>query len=51
MSYPSTIKAIVLTKTGDFDVISQIEVPFPTQGKDEVIVKVCLPLCFDIIWH
>ena len=40
MSLPSSVKSIVLTKTGDFDVISQIDLPFPSQAKDEILVKV-----------
>ncbi|KAK7683191.1 hypothetical protein QCA50_013864 [Cerrena zonata] len=39
MSQP-TNHAIVITKTGDFDVIDKIEVPYPQPGKDEVLVKV-----------
>lgn len=42
MALPPTVKSIVLTKTGDFDAISQIEVPFPTQGKNEILVRVVL---------
>lgn len=39
MSQP-TNHAIVITKNGDFDVIDKIEVPYPQQGKDEVLIKV-----------
>lgn len=39
MSQP-TNHAIVLTKTGDFDVIDKIEVPYPSQAKNEVLIKV-----------
>ncbi len=40
MTYPSTIKAIVLTGVGDFDTIRQVEVPFPEQQPGEILVKV-----------
>lgn len=40
MSYPETIKAIVLTGTGDFDVIKKIDVPFPKPAGDELLIKV-----------
>ncbi len=47
MTSPTTVKSIVLTNTGDFDAISQIEVPFPAQGQDEILVKVCRDL---VLW-
>ena len=43
MSLPSSVKSVVLTKTGDFDAISQIDLPFPSQAKDEILVKVSAP--------
>ena len=40
--FPATIKSIVLTKTGDFDAISQIEISFPVQEIDEILMKVSM---------
>lgn len=40
MSFPSTIKAIVAPKHGDVDVIDIVELPFPKQGPNEILVKV-----------
>jgi len=39
-SHPQTIKAIVLSGTGDFDVINEIDVPFPKPAKNEILIKV-----------
>lgn len=40
MSLPSTIKAIIVPKHGDFDVIELGELPFPEQEPHEILVKV-----------
>lgn len=40
MSLPSTIKAIIVPKHGDFDVIELGELPFPKQEPNEILVKV-----------
>ncbi|KLO09266.1 NAD-binding protein [Schizopora paradoxa] len=40
MSFPSTIKAIVAPKHGDVDVIDIVELPFPKQQPNEILVKV-----------
>jgi len=34
------IKAIVAPKHGDIDVIDVVELPFPKQGPNEILVKV-----------
>ena len=39
-SFPSTIKAIVAPKHGDVDVIDIVELPFPKQAANEILVKV-----------
>lgn len=40
-SLPSSIKAIGLHKTGDLDVIEELNgLPFPQQKEDEVLIKV-----------
>lgn len=40
MSFPKSIKAIVVPKHGDVDVIELAEVPFPEQQPGEVLIKV-----------
>jgi NADPH2:quinone reductase len=40
MSIPEKVKAIGIEKTGDFDVIQDLELPFPTPKPDEIVVKV-----------
>jgi len=40
MSFPSTIKAVVAPKHGDVDVLDIIELPFPKQEPNEILVKV-----------
>jgi len=40
MSYPETIKAIVLSGIGDFDVINEATLPFPKPAKNEILIKV-----------
>jgi len=40
MSLPKTIQAIVAPTHGDVDVIAKVELPFPKQGADEVLVKI-----------
>lgn len=42
MSYPSSIKAVGINKTGDVDVIEDLTFPFPEQKPGEVLVKVRL---------
>ncbi|KAI0072066.1 NAD-P-binding protein [Panus rudis PR-1116 ss-1] len=37
---PSKIQAVVITETGDFDVIKKIEVPFAAPAKDQIVIKV-----------
>lgn len=39
-SLPSTIKAIGFHKTGDIDVIEELNLPFPQQKEDEILIKV-----------
>jgi len=39
-SLPSTIKAIWINKNGDIDVIEELQLPFPQQKADEILVKV-----------
>jgi hypothetical protein len=38
--FPSTVKAITFSKTGDVNVIEKTEQPFPQQGPGDVILKV-----------
>lgn len=38
--FPTTIKAITFSKTGEVDVIEKTEIPFPRQGPKDVILKV-----------
>ena len=40
MSLPSTIRAIIVLKHGDFDVIELGELPFPKQASNEILIKV-----------
>ena len=40
MSFPQTIKAILVPKHGDVDVIELGDVPFPEQKPNEVLIKV-----------
>lgn len=40
MSLPKTMKAIVIEKTGGYDVNQLKEVPTPTPSADKIIVKV-----------
>ncbi|KAH8087143.1 NAD(P)-binding protein [Cristinia sonorae] len=40
MAFPSTIKAIGLTQTGDFDVIKKIDLPFPKPNGDQLLIRV-----------
>lgn len=40
MSFPSTVKAITIAKTGDFDVIEKTEIPFPEVAPNHVVIKV-----------
>jgi NADPH2:quinone reductase len=40
MSHPSTIHAIAIEETGDFDVIRKLELPFPKQEPGHVLIKV-----------
>ncbi|TFK56882.1 NAD(P)-binding protein [Heliocybe sulcata] len=40
MSYPSTVKAVTISKTGGFDVLEITEQPFPEVTPGSVVVKV-----------
>lgn len=40
MTYPSTVKAVGINKTGDVDVIEDLTLPFPEQKPGELLVKV-----------
>ena len=40
MSLPSTISAIGINKTGDFDVIEKLEVPAPQHAPANLLIKV-----------
>jgi hypothetical protein len=40
MSFPKTIKAITIPRTGDVDVIEQTEQPFPEIKPGNVVIKV-----------
>lgn len=40
MTYPSTIKAVGINKTGDVDVIEDLTLPFPEQKPGDLLVKV-----------
>lgn len=42
MSYPSTVKAVAIAKTGGFEVIEDMTLPFPEQKPGDVLVKVCI---------
>ena len=39
-SFPKSIKAVQVQKPGPIEVIEQNEIPFPTHGEDEVLIKV-----------
>ena len=41
MSFPATVSAIAINETGSFDVIEKLEVPFPQQKPNEIVLKVC----------
>lgn len=45
MSYPSQIKAVGIHKTGDFDVIEDLALPFPENAPGNVLVKACSSPC------
>ena len=38
--FPSTVKALTYSKTGDIDVLEKTDQPFPQQGPKDVILKV-----------
>ena len=40
MSLPQKMKAVGINKTGDFDVIEDLEVPVPTPASDALLIKV-----------
>jgi len=40
--FPSTVKALTFSKTGDVDVLEKTDQPFPQQGPGDVILKVRL---------
>ena len=40
MSFPATVSAIAINETGGFDVIEKLEVPFPQQKPNEIVLKV-----------
>jgi hypothetical protein len=40
MSLPDKIHAIGVEKTGDFDVIQDLELPFPKQAPGDILIKV-----------
>jgi NADPH2:quinone reductase len=40
MRHPETVRAIGILETGDFDVIRDLELPFPHPAPDEVLVRV-----------
>ncbi|KAH7916395.1 hypothetical protein BJ138DRAFT_1131914 [Hygrophoropsis aurantiaca] len=40
MSYPSTISAIAISKTGGFDVLEKISIPFPKIAPGHLVIKV-----------
>ena len=43
MSLPTTMNAVGINKTGDFDVIEKFELPVPQPAPGDVLVKVRLP--------
>lgn len=45
MSFPNTISAIAISKTGGLEVLERQSVPFPQQQPNQIVVKVCLALC------
>ena len=44
MSLPTTMNAVGINKTGDFDVIEKFELPVPQPAPGNVLVKVRPPL-------
>ncbi|OBZ78424.1 putative quinone oxidoreductase [Grifola frondosa] len=40
MSFPAKIQAIGINKTGDFDVVEKLEIPFPKHVPGNVLVKI-----------
>ena len=40
MSLPTTMKAVGINKTGDFDVIEDLELPLPKNAPGNVLVKI-----------
>ena len=40
MSFPATIQAIGIQKTGDIEVVEKLNIPFPKQQLDQIVVKV-----------
>lgn len=40
MTFPATIQAIGIQKTGDIGVVEKLTLPFPTQKPDQIVVKV-----------
>jgi NADPH2:quinone reductase len=40
MSYPSTVQAITISKTGGPEVIEKREIPFPKVAPDHLVIKV-----------
>jgi NADPH:quinone reductase len=39
MSYPSTVKAVGINKTGGFEVIEDLELPFPEVKPTDFLIK------------
>ena len=39
MSFPATVSAIAINETGSFDVIEKLEVSFPQQKPNEIVLK------------
>ncbi len=40
MSFPESIQAIGINKTGGVEVVEKLTVPFPKQQPDQVLIKV-----------
>lgn len=40
MSFPSTVQAIAISKTGGVEVLEKLTVPFPKQEPGDIVVKV-----------
>ena len=40
MSFPETVQAIGIQKTGGIEVVEKLSVPFPKQQPHEILVKV-----------